>query len=342
VASNITTLTYTNFNLTNGITYYYVVSAFNPAGESTNSTQVTAIPGALDRSGWLASASSTESGGSPSYAIDGNVSTRWSTGASQSDGQWFEVDMIGTNTFYELSLDAAGSSNDYPRGYQVNVSNDGSNWGSPVATGSGTSALTLITFPSQTARYIRVTQTGNNSLWWSVHEFNVVGVNGAPPLAPTGLTAIPGDARVSLSWNSSTGAAGYNVKRSASSNGVYTLIAANLTTLNFTNTGLSNGMMYYFVVSATNAAGESAGTAPISAQPVSLSPPQLAFSAGAGRLQLAWPQDHLGWTLQVQTNSPGAGLGTNWTTVQSSASTNQIAFPINSNNGSVFFRLVHP
>src|SRR5258705_13914207 len=51
------------------------------------------------------------------------------------------------------------------------------NWSSPVASGSGTSAVTTITFPPQTARFIRVTQTTNGFtiLFWSIHEFNVNG-----------------------------------------------------------------------------------------------------------------------------------------------------------------------
>jgi len=342
VGANVVGLSYTNLSLTNGTTYYYVVSGLNPAGESTNSAQVTAVSGALNRAGWVASASSTESGGSPSYAIDGNISTRWSTGAQQTSGQWFQVDMEATNTFYELVLDAASSSGDYPRSYQVNVSNDGSNWGSPVATGAGTSALTVITFPAQVARFIRVTQTGSVSgLWWSIHEINVVGAPGTPPDAPTGLTAVPGDVRVSLTWASSSGAVGYNVKRSFASNGVYTVIATNLTTLGFTNASLVNGTTYYFVVSAMNLAGESGNSAPVGAQPVALSSPQLTFVAGAGQVQLAWPPDHLGWTLQVQTNSADSGMGTNWVAIPASTMTNSITLPIGSANGSVFFRLVH-
>jgi len=51
------------------------------------------------------------------------------------------------------------------------------NWSSPVASGSGTSAVTTIAFPPQTARFIRVTQTTNGFtiLFWSMHEFNVNG-----------------------------------------------------------------------------------------------------------------------------------------------------------------------
>ncbi|HEX4264226.1 MAG TPA: autotransporter-associated beta strand repeat-containing protein, partial [Verrucomicrobiae bacterium] len=62
-------------------------------------------------------------------------------------------------------------------------------------------------------------------------------------------------------------------------------------------------------------------------------------SATSGTLTLSWPQDHTGWTLQAQTNAPGIGLGTNWADVTGSASTNEVALPINSTNGSVFYRL---
>ncbi len=52
--------------------------------------------------------------------------------------------------------------------------------------------------------------------------------------------------------------------------------------------------------------------------------------------------DHIGWRLEAQTNLIGTGLGTNWATVLNSTTTNQIFLPINTTNGSVFFRLVYP
>jgi hypothetical protein len=336
-------LSFTNFSLTNGVTYYYVVSAQNPAGESTNSSQVGVMVGSLSRAGWVASASSTESGGSPAKAIDGNIATRWSTGATQTSGQWFEIDMGLTNTFYGLVLDAGSSSSDYPRGYQVRVSNDGNNWGNPVASGVGTSAVTMIVFSTQMTRFVRVTQTGSVSgLWWSIHEFYVVGAMGTPPAAPTGLAASSGDGRVALTWNPCVNAAGYNVKRSTASNETYSVVATNLDVPGFASTGLTNGATYYFVVSALNAAGESADSAPVSAQPVSMSPPLLTFKSSAGQVQVAWPQDHVGWTLQMQTNLLGSGLGTNWVALPASRSTNQISFPIAPWSGCVFLRLACP
>jgi len=83
------------------------------------------------------------------------------------------VDMAATKTFSQIVLDSGTSTGDYPRGYQVFVSNDGTNWGSAIATGSGTGQVVTITFATQSARYIRVVQTGSVGNWWSMHEFNV-------------------------------------------------------------------------------------------------------------------------------------------------------------------------
>jgi hypothetical protein len=106
--------------------------------------------------------------------------------------------------------------------------------------------------------------------------------------------------------------------------------------------GLSNGTLYYYVVRAVNASGESADSTEASARPTSLAPTQLGCVAASHQFRLNWPTDHTGWQLQVQTNSPGVGIGTNWSTVPGSTQTNQLALPVNTTNGAVFFRLVHP
>jgi hypothetical protein len=87
------------------------------------------------------------------------------------------------------------------------------------------------------------------------------------PLAPTGLAAIAGSAQVSLTWNVSSGATSYNVQRSTTSGGPYTQIGAPTAT-NYTDTGLTNGTTYYYVVSAVNSAGVSANSTEASATPV--------------------------------------------------------------------------
>ncbi len=129
---------------------------------------------ALDRSQWTATASLSASGDPPSNAIDGNTSTRWSTGAAQTPGQWFEMDFGKMETFNRLLHDAGSSTGDYPRGYEVQVSNDGSTW-TTVATGSGTGQAVLVQFPVQVARYLQIVQTGSAGNWWSIQELYVYG-----------------------------------------------------------------------------------------------------------------------------------------------------------------------
>ena len=82
----------------------------------------------------------------------------------------------------------------------------------------------------------------------------------AVPDAPTGVSASPGSAKVSLNWNgSSSGATGYSVKRATVSGGPYTTVA-NLTTNNFTDTGVVNCSTYYYIVVATNSLGSSSNS----------------------------------------------------------------------------------
>jgi len=103
----------------------------------------------------------------------------------------------------------------------------------------------------------------------SFDDFVVTSLSGAvtPPPTPTGLVATPGNGQVSLSWNASSGATSYNVKRATVSGGPYTTIATGVTSTNFTNTGLTNGTTFFYVVSAVNSAGQSANSAQVSATP---------------------------------------------------------------------------
>jgi hypothetical protein len=175
IATNFAGTAITDTGLVNGTTYYYVVSALNAASETAYSSPVYAIPGTLDRILWVAS-SSTSGSDDPGNALDGNLATRWSTGGSQTPGQWFQVDMGSVNVFSEIVLNYINSANDYPRVYLVTVSNDGVNWSSSIANGVGASSSTTITFAPQPARYIRITQNGSaGGTFWSIDEFNVFG-----------------------------------------------------------------------------------------------------------------------------------------------------------------------
>ncbi|WAC15004.1 cellulose binding domain-containing protein [Dyadobacter pollutisoli] len=110
--------------------------------------------------------------------------------------------------------------------------------------------------------------------------------------APAGLTAQPGNTQVPLSWNAVSGAASYSVKRATVSGGPYVTVATGLTAVNYTDTGLSNGTTYYYVVVATNFAGESPNSLEVNVAPVlSLAPVPVgvtATSVSASQVNLSW------------------------------------------------------
>ncbi len=218
-----------------------------------------------------------------------------------------------------------------------------------VLRGSGIGPTGSRTWPPNLR--IGCIQTGNNFLNGTLDDVRlynrilagaeIAAIIGGPPATPTSLAALAGDGRVALSWSASPTATSYYVKRSMTSGTGYTAIAANAS-LAFTNTGLMNGALYYYVVSAVNAGGESTNTTQVSARPTSSAPVVLSVTTAFGQLQFAWPTDHTGWQLQSQTNSLASGLGTNWVDVAGSDQTNQVTIALNSTNGSVFFRLVAP
>ncbi len=151
--------------------YGYSLYDFNAYGTGT-----TAGITPLNRSGWTASASSTEDGGSAANAIAGNLSTRWSSGTAQTAGQWFQLDLGSAQTFDEITLDSGYSLNDYARGFEVLVSNNGTDWSSQpvIASGTGTGSLIDIQLSAPvTDRYVRIVQTGSSSYWWSITNLNL-------------------------------------------------------------------------------------------------------------------------------------------------------------------------
>jgi hypothetical protein len=181
---------------------------------------------------------------------------------------------------------------------------------------------------------VAITANGNGSF----DNFKLLVSSPAPPSALIGLA---GDGKAMLNWTPSLGASAYSLKRSITNGGPYLLVATN-SGISFTNSGLNNGTLYYFVVSALNMNGEGVFSPQAVVRPVSGVPTIVAYTNFIGQLQLSWPVDHLGWLLQTQTNSMNQGLGTNWTTVLASDATNQMVIAVNASNRSVFFRLAHP
>ncbi|WP_454050135.1 cellulase family glycosylhydrolase [Cellulomonas sp. Marseille-Q8402] len=134
----------------------------SPAGEAP-----------LARTGWTASADATGSGDWPARALDGDPSTRWSSGREQTVGQTFTVDLGAARTFDEVSFDAGSSTGDVPPGFVVRASHDGRSWWD-VGWGRGTGQKSTVHTDYQTARYVQVaiTEADPARRWWSISEFH--------------------------------------------------------------------------------------------------------------------------------------------------------------------------
>jgi fibronectin type 3 domain-containing protein len=97
----------------------------------------------------------------------------------------------------------------------------------------------------------------------------------AIPSSPITVNSTAGDTQVTVSWNAVTGAISYNVYWSTTT-GVTKATGtkiAGITNTTLLHTGLTNGTIYYYVVTAVNSSGESVESAETSAQPLNLPPP---------------------------------------------------------------------
>ena len=99
------------------------------------------------------------------------------------------------------------------------------------------------------------------------------------PAAPSGLDATAGNSQVGLTWTAAAGAARYQVLRSPLSGGGYTALDT-VTSTSYTDTTVTNGQRYFYVVRSLDASGNVGGqSAEASATP--------AFTIGWANVQ--WP-----------------------------------------------------
>ena len=118
--------------------------------------------------------SSVEYGGvEGNYAVDGEVSTRWSS--RYSDPQWIYVDLGATYAIDHVVLNWEA----YASRYEIQVSADAQNWLTVFTEGNGNDGIVDISFAPASARYVRMlgVQRGT-SYGYSLREIEVYGAGG--------------------------------------------------------------------------------------------------------------------------------------------------------------------
>lgn len=170
VATGITSSSYTDATVTNGTTYYYVVTATNSAGASANSPEDSATPQAPMVNaafGGSANDSGNNSNGSEGAvkAFDQNVGSKWLSSAVS----WLQYD-FGSGATQTIKRYTVTSANDVPtrdpKDWQFQGSNDGSSWAT-LDTRSNQSFSTRFEAQSFTIsspgayRYYRLNVTAN-------------------------------------------------------------------------------------------------------------------------------------------------------------------------------------
>ncbi|GIG62559.1 hypothetical protein Lfu02_69310 [Longispora fulva] len=122
--------------------------------------------------GKVATASSTETVNFPAgNAVDGNAATRWSS--AYSDPQWLRVDLGASYSVshVKLSWEAA-----YGRGYQVQLSTDGTTWTTIYSTTTGDGGVDDLTGLTGTGRYLRINGTSRGTGYgyslWTVEAYS--------------------------------------------------------------------------------------------------------------------------------------------------------------------------
>jgi hyaluronoglucosaminidase len=119
---------------------------------------------ALASGGATATASSIEIGDesrfAAAFAIDGNPSTRWSSGYD--DAAWLTVALPTETRLGKVVLTWEAS---YGKAYRIELSDDATTWTTVASITNGDGATDTLRFPATTARYIRM-QGVTRALTW--------------------------------------------------------------------------------------------------------------------------------------------------------------------------------
>ncbi len=157
-----------------------------------------------------------------------------------------------------------------------------------VASGLTDNTYTDSAIANGTTYYYAVTASGDGGTSALSSQTSATPVGA--PAAPGTLTAMAGNARVSLVWTASPNATSYSVLRSTTSGTDYATIASGVTDVSYADTNVINNSAYYYVVTASGTGGSSEYSPQAFAVPVAppAAPANLAATAGKGQVSLVW------------------------------------------------------
>jgi trimeric autotransporter adhesin len=219
--------------LSNGLTYFYQVTAFPTGNEACASAPSTCI--SVTPSAGTCTPPAPPTGVAASGTTQTTTTISWtaSTGATSykifrsttSGGPYSQVGTSTTTSFADSGLTCNTT-----YFYVVTASNGTCDSGNSAQASTTTSTCTC-----------------------------------TPPAAPTGVaTSGTTQTATTVSWTASTGATSYKIFRSTTSGGPYSQVGTSTTT-SFNDTGLTCNTTYYYVVTASNGTCDSGNSAQASA-----------------------------------------------------------------------------
>ncbi len=256
-----TTRTYTDTAVEPGVRYYYRVSAVNAHGQTASNLAI-AVP-VSDTAGAPAQVRNLVARMDPNphgqhVLGEGRVELTWNhvAGAESyvvrrgtAPGQYTNEFVTRDNRYVNAGIRPQGATY-----YYEVVAQNRHGRGAPSGEASAT--------PERVSRDLSVTRFDA----WQLPADQ----------QPAGLPAVAGDGRITLSWlfpRDASGDVSFRVKRSTTPGGPYEQVAEippaapNVAAPSYTDTGLQNGVTYYYVVQSVDGAGSSPDSEEISETP---------------------------------------------------------------------------
>jgi hypothetical protein len=248
--ANVTTYTDNDSALVDGTQYYYKVCAYNSAGDSPFSNEVNGITILKAPTSLGATAVSSS-----------QINLTWTDNSLAEDGYRIEQSAVDNQHYQEIRVTA------------------------PNATSYSATGLS-----AGTKYYYRV--RASNALAMSAYsnEKNATTLSSIP-VAPSGLTITTLlSSKIIIAWtDNSNNETGFKIQRKGATGAYIDLTTTGANATQYSDTTVTDGTLYYYRVSATNSAGDSAysnevsGTTPL-AKPTAAT----ATAVSSSQINLTW------------------------------------------------------